>query len=130
MEKRVYPVILSEDGDGGYVVSVPDFRSFTEGKDLADAIYMARDLIGIMGITMQDKNMDIPVPYTEKVEKENDNDIITLVDIDFEDYRAKHDNRSVRKNCTIPYYLNEKAEKAGINFSRVLQEALLVRLTQ
>ena len=52
----------------------------------------------------------------------------TLVDIDFSEYRRKHDNRMVKKNCTIPYYLNVEAEKRGLNFSRLLQEALLSKI--
>jgi post-segregation antitoxin (ccd killing protein) len=51
-----------------------------------------------------------------------------MIDVDFVAYRRKHDNRMVKKNCTIPYYLNVEAEKLGINFSRVLQEALLQKL--
>ena len=54
--------------------------------------------------------------------------LLTMVDVDFVDYRRKHDNRMVKKNCTIPYYLNVEAEKLGINFSRVLQEALLQKI--
>ena len=57
-----------------------------------------------------------------------DDDILTLVDVDMIDYRKKHDNRTVKKNCTIPYYLNVEAEKVGINFSRLLQEALKQKL--
>ena len=48
--------------------------------------------------------------------------IRTLVDVDLSEYRRKTDNRMVKKNCTIPNYLNVEAEKRGINFSRVLQE--------
>lgn len=51
-----------------------------------------------------------------------------MVDIDFLEYKKKHDNRMVKKNCTIPYYLNDMAEKEGINFSRVLQDALQEKL--
>ena len=36
--------------------------------------------------------------------------------------------KAVRKNISLPSWLNEKAEKEGINFSRVLQEALLDKL--
>ena len=45
-----------------------------------------------------------------------------------EEYRRKTDNKMVKKNCTIPNYLNVEAEKRGINFSRVLQEALQEKL--
>lgn len=123
---KVYPVILSEDGDG-YIVRIPDFRSVTEGKDLGDAIYMARDAIGLLGIELEDEGKELPEPFSRSVEKE-EGDIETLVDVDFTDYRMRHDNRTVKKNCTIPYYLNVEAEKRGFNFSKILQEALAEKL--
>ena len=46
------------------------------------------------------------------------------MDVDFDAYRKMLENRTVRKNCTIPSWLNEKAEQAGINFSAVLQKGL------
>ena len=67
-------------------------------------------------------------------EKADDSDFkfstgtIVPVDIDTEDYRKKHETRAVKKNCTIPSWLNDEAEAAGINFSRVLQDALIERL--
>ena len=119
---KVYPVILSKDGEG-YVVRIPDFRSVTEGKNLGDAIFMARDAIGVLGIELEDEGKELPEPYSRTIDKE-DGDIETLVDVDFTEYRMRHDNRTVRKNCTIPYYLNAEAEKRGFNFSKILQEAL------
>ena len=122
----VYPVILSKDGNG-YFVTIPDFDINTEGNDLADAIFMARDAIGLMGIQYQDDLQPLPVPFSKDFSL-CEGDIETLVDVDFDEYRRKHDNRMVKKNCTIPYYLNVEAEKRGINFSRLLQEALLEQI--
>ena len=56
------------------------------------------------------------------------NDIVTLVDVDFDEYRRRNENRAVRKNVTIPSWLNERAEEAGVNFSAVMQDALKARL--
>ena len=122
----VYPVILSKDGDG-YFVTVPDFDVNTEGRDIADAIAMARDAIGLNVLQLEDEGEAVPEPYSRSYQMQDD-DILTLVDVDMIDYRKKHDNRTVKKNCTIPYYLNVEAEKAGINFSRILQEALKQKL--
>lgn len=124
--KLVYPVILSKDGDG-YFVTVPDFDVNTEGRDIVDAIAMARDAIGINILQLEDEGEAVPEPYSRSYQMQDD-DILTLVDVDMIDYRKKHDNRTVKKNCTIPYYLNVEAEKAGINFSRILQEALKQKL--
>ena len=118
----VYPVILSKEANG-YFVTIPDFDANTEGETLEEAIFMARDAIGILGIEMEDEGEKLPKPFSRTCEKEL-GDQEALIDIDFEDYRKKHDNRTVKKNCTIPYYLNAQAEKAGINFSRLLQDAL------
>lgn len=122
----VYPVILSKDGDR-YFVTVLDFTINTEGKDIADAIAMARDAIGLNVLQLEDEGEAVPEPYSRSYQMQDD-DILTLVDIDMTDYRNKYENRTVKKNCTIPYRLNADAEKAGINFSQLLQEALKRKL--
>mgnify|MGYP000139128906 CR=1 FL=1 len=123
----VYPVIMSKERDG-YFVTIPDFDINTEGKNLGEAIFMARDAIGINGLQLEDEGKELPEPFSVKYDKE-EGDILTLVDVDMTEYRKKHDNRTVKKNCTIPYYLNAEAEKAGINFSRILQDALKQELS-
>lgn len=125
-EILVYPVILSKNDDG-YFVTVPDFTVNTEGNDVADAIAMARDAIGINVLQLEDEDKTTPEPYSRSFQIQDD-DVLTLVDINMADYRKKRDNRTVRKNCTIPYHLNAEAEKAGINFSQLLQEALKQKL--
>lgn len=122
-----YPVVLLDTGKEGYAVRIPDFDQFTEGKDLAEAIYMARDAIGMMGVYYEDTGRAIPQPGSVSTELE-EGEFISYVDIDFTEYRMKHEKRFVKKNCTIPYYLERAAEKQGINFSRVLSEALAERL--
>lgn len=124
--RYVYPVVLIEEEDG-YYVRVPDFDASTQSKDLVEAIEMARDLIGIMAIDFEEDKKEIPKPNSVKFEKEKDS-IITLVDVDFLEYRKKYNNKMIRKNLTIPYWLNVEAEKAGINFSQVLQVALKEKL--
>ena len=122
--KRTYPVKLQRV-NGGYVVYIPDFNNNTQGGDLTEAIEMARDAIGLMGIDMEDNGEPLPeATAITDVKKENEEDIITLVDVDFAEYRRKNDLRTVKKNCTIPSWLNFEAEKAGVNFSAILQAAL------
>ena len=125
--KNAYPIYLQEVADGGFCVRIPDFDQYTEGDTLVEAINMARDAIGMMGVYYEDEGERIPEPFSSNSEKE-DNEFISYVDVDFVDYRKRHDNRMVKKNCTIPYYLEEAAERQGINFSRVLAEALASRL--
>ena len=120
--KEVYPVYLTETDDG-YLVNIPDFRNCTEAKDLVDSIVMARDAIGSLGLSYEDDGDEIPRPFSVKYRAKR-NEIKTLVDIDFDAYRAMLENRLVKKNCTIPYYLEKRATEMGLNFSRVLVEAL------
>ncbi len=99
--QKVYPVVLSPNEVGEYCVFIPDFGCATQGCDLFEAILMARDAIGLMGITLEDKNEIIPEPRNlsdvKTVDEENgvfgtENSIITLVDIDFAEYRRQYND--------------------------------------
>ena len=102
---------------------------------LADAIEMARDAIGVTGISMEDHGESIPEPTNiNAMDVMNGtfvgdgHSVVSLVDIDFAEYRKKSDNKMVRRNVTLPNWLNLEAEKAKINVSKVLQEALMQKL--
>ena len=123
--KNAYPVILTR-GEKYIVVFVPDFNINTQGTDVPEAIEMARDAIGLMGIDMQDDGDALPDASSLKDVQSDapEGSNVTLVDVDFAEYRRQNDMRAVKKNCTIPSWLNFAAEKAGVNFSAVLQAAL------
>lgn len=136
--KQVYPTFILNTNDGtehSFLVCVPDMEIFTEGDTFADAIEMARDAIGLAGISMEDNKEELPVPSEqnvaiEKVKKDTEDidfsqGILTYVDVDFSEYRKKVDTKTVRRNVALPSWLNYEAEHAGINVSRVLQEALM-----
>ncbi|MDD2971425.1 MAG: type II toxin-antitoxin system HicB family antitoxin [Lachnospiraceae bacterium] len=132
--KSVYPVIFTQT-ENIVLVEVPDLNILTEGKDMADAISMARDTIGLNGIALEDANDKIPDP--SRIEDVNVNEgtfssdgknYISMVDIDFAEYRRRNDNKTVRRNVTLPNWLNQEAEKEKLNVSKVLQEALVARL--
>ena len=136
--KQVYPTFIVDTKDASehsFLVCVPDMEIFTEGDTFADAIEMARDAIGATGISMEDDRTELPDPstqteVTEKVKQYTEDvdfseGILTYVDVDFDEYRRKIDTRTVRRNVALPSWLNYEAEHAGINVSRVLQEALM-----
>lgn len=96
---------------------------------------MARDVISLTGITLQDEGRTIPVSSDSETAlriAETDADenldftdgVITFVDVDFDEYRRSLDHRSVKKNCTIPYWMSVEADKRCVNYSKVLQDAL------
>lgn len=126
--KTAYPVVISK-GSKFLIASVPDCKIDTQGENLVDAIEMARDAISIWCVAEQDLGHQIPTPSALSEIEYNDGDIVTLVDIDIDLYRRKLESRTVRKNLTIPSWLNEQAEQAGINFSAVLSKALKQELS-
>ncbi|MDO5388186.1 MAG: HicB family protein [Clostridia bacterium] len=124
--KLVYPVVMKKVSDG-ILVYVPAFDCNTEGKDYAEAIDMARDVISLMAMDYEDDGKELPkADFDIKV---REGELVTLIDVDLIAYRKKYDNKSVRKNCTIPNWLNMEAERQHINFSAVLQEALQEKLS-
>ena len=135
--RKVYPTFIAEN-NGTFLVYVPDMDIYTEGHDMVDAISLARDAIGLTGIAMEDEQVELPEPSTYSraiaLAKENadifdySKGIPTMVDVDFTEYRRKVNNKSVRRNVTLPSWLDFEAEKDGINFSKVLQEALMAKL--
>lgn len=137
LERRAYPTFIV-DHEGKFIVFVPDLDLYTEGKDMEDAIFMARDTIGLACIDWEEAGRELPKPsnYEEAIQKAKDNaevfdystGILTMVDVNITEFRKRVRNQAVKKNCTIPYWLSEAAEEAGINFSKVLQEALCQKL--
>ena len=136
--KVVYPVIFT-DVDTNILIEVPDLEILTEANEegkpkgtLADAIMMARDAIGITCIEKEDKGEDIKEPsllenidISQSTFAGEGKNIISIVDVDLVEYRRKIDTKVVRKNVSLPSWLNYEADKAGINVSRVLQDALI-----
>ena len=121
--KTAYPVIFTKLSDG-YAAHAPDFPLDTQGDNLAEAIKMVRDAIGIIGIDLEDDNKSLPEPSAPENVFCNENEFVSIVDIDFSEYRRANEQRTVRRNVSLPSWLNTKAEKAGINVSAVLQTAL------
>lgn len=110
--------------EGGYSVYVPDMKINTTGSDISNALEMAKDAIELCGVGYEDEKLPLPKPSSITSIKAKEDEIILAVNVDFEAYRRMLDNRSVKKNCTLPSWLNEQAEKANINFSALLQQAL------
>ncbi|MCX4267906.1 MAG: type II toxin-antitoxin system HicB family antitoxin [Lachnospiraceae bacterium] len=122
--KKAYPIILLQR-ETFILVYVPDFEINTQGETIVEAIEMARDAIGVVGIDIEDDGESLPEPtIISEVKTNMETDIVTLVDVDFSEYRRKNDLRVVKKNCTIPSWLSVEAERAGINFSAILTAAL------
>lgn len=134
----VYPACFIKEEDG-YTVIFPDLEDLaTDGDSLNEAMEMAIDCLAGYLFSAKIDNDDIPAPSTldsvdlDRVFVEydtNSNDCFTtLVSVNVEEYAELHFNKPVKKTLTIPEWLNEIAIKHGINFSKVLKEALIKEL--
>lgn len=126
--KSAYPVVFKKSGND-YISYIPDFDMYSQGSSLAEAIEMARNELGLLGIDCLDDGEALPTPSDFKeIQSANPKDIVTLVDIDFDEYRKANDTKSVRRNVTLPAWLDYEATKSKINVSAVLKDALISAL--
>lgn len=128
--RTAYPIIIfkKELDEKYHLVYIPDLDSTTQGEDLFECIKMARDLIGITWIDYTEDNKEFPKAFSSNkkypFDEEMDIEIESIVEIDFNEYKNRLENKRVKKTLSIPYNLNRLAEQSGINFSKVLTEAL------
>lgn len=126
--KLVYPAIFSPlENSEGYLVTVPDLPGcFTEGKDLPEAIDMAVDAASGWVLTeVEDGN---PVPEASPVNSiqlEDDESFVSVISLDMAAYAAKYGNKSVRKNTTIPAWMDTFITKNNLSISKILQDAVM-----
>lgn len=129
--KLVYPAVFTPCIEKeGYTVEVPDLPGcVTEGKDLVDAIEMGVDAASGWVLAELEEGNNIPAPSLRKenIKLEDPESFVSMLVLDMDAYAEKYGDKTVRKNITIPAWLNTYGEKNNINFSRVLQDALLKR---
>lgn len=129
MKKLLYPACFYPcEEQEGYTVVVPDLPGcVTQGKSLIDAIGMAVDAAS--GWVLDEMEDGKPIPPASKIEDvqadERPGGFVNLIVLDMDAYAEKYGEKAVRKNLTIPAWLNTYAEANNVNFSRVLQDALV-----
>jgi predicted RNase H-like HicB family nuclease len=127
--KYVYPACFYPEDNGQFSVIFPDLGGIaTYGNDLEDAIGMATDLLCTWVLECKKDKEQLPNPSNIwEVELDGEGTFANLIVADIEAYTSKN-NKSIKKTLTIPAWLNEIAEKEGVNFSQLLQGALKERL--
>ena len=114
-----------EEKEGGYTVEVPDLPGcVSEGSTLAEAILMGTDAAS--GWVLDELEDGKPAPEASPLENiiPEDGGFVSMLVLDMDAYAEKYGEKAVRKNLTIPAWLNTFAEKNHINFSQVLQDSL------
>ena len=128
MKKLLYPAFFypCEDKPGAYTVVVPDLPGcISEGDSLEDALAMATDAASGWVLDEMEEGNPLPIPSNIKdIHPDSPDGFVNLLALDMDSYAEKYGNKAVRKNLTIPAWLNTFAEANHVNFSQVLQDAL------
>jgi predicted RNase H-like HicB family nuclease len=122
--RLTYPAVFYE-GEGGFAVEVPDLPGCTSGgSTLAEAILMGIDAASGWVLTELEDGKPVPTASPIKKIKPQAGGFVSMLVLDMDAYTEKYGNKAVRKNLTIPAWLNTFAEAKHINFSQVLQDSL------
>jgi len=128
MKKLFYPAIFHKAEEGGYWISFPDIpECLTEGDTMEQAYEMAVDALGLAISSRYQQKEDIPTPSEPENISVNDG-FLVIVEFDMLAYQKRTNAKAVKKTLSIPQWLNEEANAMNINFSQVLQEALLTKI--
>lgn len=123
--KLAYPAVFTPCEEGGYTVAFPDLPGcYTEGDDLADALYMAQDAASGIILLRLEKGEAPPSASELSSVEVSGGDIVSLVVLDMDSYAEKYGKQSVKKTLTIPAWMNSFVEKYQLSCSRLLQNAI------
>lgn len=129
MNKLFYPAVFHEAEEGGFWVSFPDIpECVTQGDDMQQAYEMAVEALGLSLSSMEDDGETVPEASRPQDIQVEDGAFLVVIEFDMAEYRRKHCSRAVKKTLSIPEWLNDIAIRQNVNFSQVLQEALMEKV--
>ena len=129
MQKLFYPALFHKAEEGGFWVSFPDIpECLTQGDDMAQAYEMAVEALGLALECREVEHKPLPSssdPTSIKLEPDS---FLMVVEFDMLAYKKRNSSRAVKKTLSIPEWLNEAAIAKDLNFSQILQEALIAKI--
>ncbi len=129
MARYVYPAVFTAELDGGYSVEFLDVPGcYTCGDSIEEAIEMAQDALALMLYEYEARGEEVPQKTLSKDIKLEEGQFVNQILCDTLSYQIKYNNKAVKKTVSIPAWLDQAATAAGVNFSKVLQEALKAKL--
>lgn len=128
--KYTYSAVFMPTEDGTeFYAKIPDLPGcVTTGDNLSDAIAEITDAAAAWLVVAEDKDIPIPAPTPQEALAHASGAVFSVIQVDTVRYRAMTDTRAVRKNVSLPAWMADMAEKAGLSFSQVLQDGLKGRL--
>ncbi|MED0765522.1 type II toxin-antitoxin system HicB family antitoxin [Aneurinibacillus thermoaerophilus] len=122
----IYPVVVEKAEDGGLGMYFPDLPGTAIlAPNLIDGIKQAKEMLANLILDMEEKGIEVPKPSEpENIELLDATDRIIFIEIYMPPYRDEAANKAVTKNCTLPKWLRDAGEEAGLNFSQLLQASI------
>ena len=122
--KYIYPAIFTPEPDG-ISVDFPDLPGcYTDGATVEEAFENAEDALSLMLWRLEKEKQTPPTPTPPTALRAAHGASIALVKADTLPVRKLNDSRTVRKNITLPGWMDTLAKEHHINFSQLLQNAI------
>ncbi len=129
MKKLFYPALFHKAEEGGFWVSFPDIpECLTQGDDMTQAYEMAVDALGLALTSREKEHQPVPTVSDPTTITPEPDSFLVVIEFDMLAYKKRTNSRAVKKTLSIPEWLNEAAIDMDLNFSQVLQEALLAKI--
>ena len=129
MDKLYYPAIMHPEEEGGYSVWLHDISGcVSQGETLAEVVENIKDALGLYYEDATEGNSVLPAPSAPNSAELEPGEFVVVVEFSPSEYLQTRSTKAVKKTLSIPAWLNSMAEAQQINFSAVLQSALVERL--
>ncbi|MBO4749917.1 MAG: type II toxin-antitoxin system HicB family antitoxin [Lachnospiraceae bacterium] len=129
MDKMFYPAVFHKAEEGGFWITFPDIpECMTQGDNMQQAYEMAVDALGLAITSRKKEHETIPNPTLPCDLTIQEGELCVVIEFDMRAYQRRTNSRAVKKTLSIPQWLNEEATEMGVNFSQVLQEALIQKI--
>lgn len=126
MLNLTYLAVMEPSENGSYSVSFPDLPGcFSYGADLEEASRMAAEAASLHVYGLEQDNEPVPAPSLSLPKEVTDGNVVVSVTIHPDLYRLKRDNERIKTNITLPAWLKRIAEENKVNYSRLLESALM-----
>jgi len=129
MEKTYHFIAIFNIGDDGISIEFPDLSGcYPSASSIEEAIKSAKEAMGLHLWSIEKNGGTIPVPSNLADIKLEKHQIPYLVEVFMPSVRSRIDKAFVKKAISIPAWLNAEAETKEVNFSNILQKALIQHL--
>jgi Uncharacterized conserved protein len=123
-DQYVFPAVFTRQEEG-LSISFPDLPGCeATASSTNEGFENAKEALALFLYRMEENHETIPESTEATAIQAEENQFVTVIDAWMPPFRKKMENQAVKKTLTIPKWLDDAAKSAGLNYSRVLQDAL------